>query len=109
MARIAPRAVNWRRYGVILLLLAMNQGIADNSEPGDPLTDQEPQGRALLKKFCSQCHGPPSPSSHAPGEWKNIVLRMHNHRTMKGYEAMSPLQIEQLTAYLDENAKGSGS
>jgi len=63
----------------------------------------------LFKKFCTPCHGLPSPESHAPGEWRSIIFRMQNHRLKRGYKPLNENEIELLVNYLDQQASKQGN
>ena len=61
-------------------------------------------GKALLKKYCSQCHAPPSANSHKPGQWKNIILRMQIHRQRRGYKPLPKPDIIILDQFLSQTS-----
>jgi len=60
-------------------------------------------GPALLKKYCSQCHGPPTAKNRQSGHWKNVILRMQNHRLKRGFKLLSEIEINALILYLNQN------
>ena len=72
-----------------------------------PLPEVNTAGAQLLEKYCSDCHLPPHPDLHAQGEWKNVVLRMSHHRTMRGYHTLSDEELITLTDYLEKHASRS--
>lgn len=94
--------------GVLLVSLLL-VGCTGNDDIGKSGKGHYPQpssqGAKLLKRFCSECHAPPFPSTHRAGEWPNIVLRMQQHRVSKVLTPMTKAQIRELTAYLQHNAK----
>lgn len=44
--------------------------------PSSELPDPESRGARLLTRYCSQCHGIPSPASHSATDWDPTVRRM---------------------------------
>jgi len=42
----------------------------------DSLPDHSSEGAMLLEKYCSQCHGIPSPASHSSSDWIPVFRRM---------------------------------
>jgi cytochrome c5 len=42
----------------------------------DSLPDPDSEGAILLVKYCSQCHGIPSPASHNSNDWIPVLRRM---------------------------------
>lgn len=55
------------------------------------LPDAESPGAQLVARYCSQCHGIPSPASHSAADWESTLRRMlvhmergHHMRSMGG-------------------------
>lgn len=59
----------------------------------------------MVKKFCSDCHAPPSPLAHTAEEWPNVLYRMQERRRMKAYELMSEHELDVTLKYLQQFAK----
>jgi len=59
-------------------------------------------GKSLLKKYCSQCHGPPRAKRRKPGHWNSTLVRMQNLRMKRGYKIIPKTEIIQLRKYLDQ-------
>ncbi|NOY63195.1 MAG: hypothetical protein GXP10_08625 [Gammaproteobacteria bacterium] len=98
--------LGWVTVAISTMLL-VGCSLENEGSPRKALPESNSPGAQLLKKFCSNCHAPPQPAIHNHGEWKNIVLRMEDHRIMNGEEHMTASQIEQLSGYLDKHAGGS--
>lgn len=95
-----------RRVLLVSLLLVGCTGNDDVEKIGESHYPQpSSHGAKLLKHFCSECHAPPFPSTHTAEEWPNVVLRMQQHRVSKVLTPMTKAQIQELTAYLQHNAK----
>ncbi|MDH5300283.1 MAG: cytochrome c [Gammaproteobacteria bacterium] len=86
----------------VLALVACEQ--PKQFSPSKDLPEPDSEGAKVLMDFCSQCHAPPKPSTHLKGEWRNVVLRMQNHRLMESMDTLSEQQIASLVAYLDKHA-----
>ena len=80
-------------------------GVLPPAIPPEQLPDPESEGARVLKRYCIQCHGLPSPGLHAPAEWPAIVNRMqdrilrlsdHERATIK----VVALNTEEITAVL---------
>ena len=69
------------------------------------LPEPESQGAQMLKKFCSDCHAPPSPMVHSAKEWPNVIYRMQENRRMKAYEMIGEPEQTILLDYLKKFAK----
>ena len=75
--------------------LSMNTGqISTDSEAPSP-----------LKKWCSDCHAPPKPTSHKAQEWPNIVARMQDHRITEGLVKIDEQNLSNLVNYLQSHAQ----
>ena len=59
----------------------------------------------LLHEWCSDCHAPPQADSHPPAEWPNIVMRMQDHRVVKGLPAIPEKEMESVISYLQDHAQ----
>jgi hypothetical protein len=59
----------------------------------------------LLHEWCTDCHAPPQPDSHAPREWPNIVMRMQDHRIVKGLAAIPQTEMDNVIGYLQTHAQ----
>lgn len=96
-----------RTVGVLILAMLFLGGCAKEAEVAvqTALPDPESNGAKLVKNFCSQCHGPPRPASHAAKEWPNILTRM-NDRRMK--LAMKPFSDVERVIILDYMQKHAG-
>ncbi len=69
------------------------------------LPEPESEGAQLVKKFCSDCHAPPSPLVHTAEEWPNVLYRMQERRRMKAYTLMLEQEQEQVLNYLQQFSK----
>lgn len=49
------------------------------------LPDPTSTGAQLVSRYCSQCHGIPSPASHAAAEWEGTLRRMVMHMERGGH------------------------
>ncbi|MFW6080143.1 MAG: c-type cytochrome [Gemmatimonadota bacterium] len=91
-------------------------------EPED-LPDAGSRGARLVARYCSQCHGIPSPRRHAAADWEPVARRMflrmeHMARMgrmgrmrgrrmpmhMRGVEAPTAAERGQILAYLQAHA-----
>jgi len=70
------------------------------------LPEPASEGAQVMKKFCSDCHAPPSPATHTAEEWPNVVYRMQERRRMKAYQMMDEHEHALLLDYLIKFAKG---
>ncbi len=72
-----------------------------------PLPDEQSAGAILMKERCGQCHGAPSPSVHTAEHWPSVIYRMQNRMTQKGMRALNADELNTLTDYLRQYAKGA--
>jgi len=91
--------------------------------PASELPDPESRGARLVARYCSQCHGIPSPKRHAPEDWEATARRMFRrmdhmqhmrgmggmmgggmHRGMMDVAAPSADEERAVVAYLREHA-----
>ena len=63
------------------------------------------EGAQMVKKFCSDCHAPPSPLVHTAKEWPNVIYRMQERRRMKAYDLIPEPERIILLEYLEKFAK----
>ncbi len=78
--------------------LSSAEATAKLPEPGSP-------GAQILKRYCGDCHGPPSPHAHRSDEWANVIYRMQNHRVMRAMNPVPEKEYQQLLAYLKKHAR----
>ncbi|ALP51741.1 hypothetical protein Tel_00505 [Candidatus Tenderia electrophaga] len=69
------------------------------------LPASDSKGAQLMKKYCSDCHAPPSPAAHTAKEWPNVIYRMQERRRMKAYTLIDENEERLLLDYLKEFAK----
>lgn len=93
--------------------------------PESELPDRESRGARLVTRYCSQCHGIPSPRRHAPEDWEATARRMFRrmdhmqrmggmggmmgggmHDRMMDVAAPSADEERAIVAYLQEHAMG---
>lgn len=86
--------------GLLLVACELPQG-----ETKITLPAPESSGAKLVKKFCSDCHAPPSPLAHTAKEWPNVLYRMQERRRMNAYSLMLDHELEQMLDYLQQFAK----
>jgi len=67
--------------------------------------DVKPGSNDLLDKWCNDCHVPPLTNSHPPAEWQGIVMRMQNHRIVKGMLPIPEQEIDRIIHYLQTHAQ----
>jgi len=82
---------------------------SNNDHPAQVLDDipnLDSVGGKVFKKFCSSCHGLPSPTVHKADEWPNVIERMQTHRVKNAYLPLSNDEKKELINYLQENAAG---
>ena len=96
--------------GIAISLIIMSAAGCGNSGPsGKAASAAEPPNIAdappILRKWCSDCHAPPSPKSHTSQEWPNVVARMQTHRSMQGLANISNQDLKNLINYLESHAK----
>ena len=55
----------------------------------------EPQsaGAKLVKQYCTQCHGLPSPAQHTADAWPAVVARMQGHMRETSNSGTMPIRI----------------
>ena len=94
------RCVSIVLLGMLLTACELPQG-----ESKITLPEPESPGAKLVKKFCSDCHAPPSPKVHTAKEWPNVIYRMQEHRRMNAYSPMLDHELEQMLDYLQQFAK----
>ena len=58
------------------------------------LPDPDSRGAGLLSRYCSQCHGIPSPRLHTAPEWSNVLTRMVKRMSKMELGGMGMMQIE---------------
>ncbi len=128
-----PGGGSVKRLAVILALLApLNaceegrrpfwMGAARNELPAGiapgELPDSDSRGARLVARYCSQCHGIPSPTRHSADEWASVARRMFRrsdhmssmrgmHRRMAGLEAPSRDARREIVSYLRRHAMAS--
>ena len=93
------------RLLVVLLALVLTACEPPQTESRISLPAPDSDGAQLLKKFCSDCHAPPSPLAHTAKEWPNVVYRMQERRRMKTYELIGEDEQAILIEYLETFAK----
>ena len=59
--------------------------------------------------FCAECHAPPDPGQHSPGEWPAVVKRMEGYMAAQGKPAPSPAELQSILAYLEGNSHAPAS
>ena len=69
------------------------------------LPEPESEGAQVLRRFCSDCHAPPSPLVHTAKEWTNVIYRMQERRRMKAFELIGEPERIKLLEYLQKFAK----
>ena len=92
-----------------LISLLMIAGCGPGGQPGKDAnaaqlsknTDAPP----LLRKWCSDCHAPPSPETHQAQEWLNVVARMQMHRSTQGLAPINKQDMDDIVTYLRAHAK----
>lgn len=90
--------------------------------PAEQLPEPDSRGARLVARYCSQCHGIPSPRRHAEEDWEATVRRMVRRmdhmagmmgrgmmRGMRGggmmdVEAPSSAEARRILAYLEEHS-----
>jgi cytochrome c5 len=91
--------------------------------PAADLPEPDSRGARLVARYCSQCHGIPSPRRHAPEDWEATARRMFRrmdhmqhmrgmggmmgggvHRGMRDVAAPSADEERAILAYLREHA-----
>lgn len=87
-------------FALLLAACELPQGESKISLP-----EPESAGAKLVKKFCSDCHAPPSPMAHTADEWPNVLYRMQERRRMKAYSLMLEHEQEQMLDYFQRFAK----
>jgi len=79
----------------------------------DPVQLPEPDtaGSKLVTKYCTQCHGLPSPKQHSAAGWPTTVARMNTrmqwmsrNNSPMNVEAPSEEELTTLTSYLEKHA-----
>jgi len=72
----------------------------------------EPQsaGAKLVKQYCTQCHGLPTPAQHTADAWPAVVARMQAHMRETSNNGTIPLiipsqsKIDEIIGYLQKHA-----
>jgi len=72
----------------------------------------EPQstGAKLVKQYCIQCHGLPSPAQHTADAWSAVVPRMQGHMRETSNNGKMPIRIpsqstiKEIIDYLQKHA-----
>jgi len=96
-------------YRMIFYMLAA--GMMGCSHEQGNLTDQaalvggKQESHELLQTWCADCHAPPQLNSHPLSEWPSIVMRMQNHRIVKGMTAIPEPEIDNIISYLQTHAQ----
>lgn len=62
-------------------------------------------GAEAVRKYCTGCHGAPSPTAHTAPEWPNVLYRMQRNREKRGLNPIPKSEFELIGNYLRENAK----
>jgi len=69
------------------------------------LPEPKSEGAQMMKKYCADCHAPPSPLVHTAKEWPNVIYRMQERRRMKAYDLIAEPEQIILLEYLEKYAK----
>ncbi len=93
------------RFGFFVLALFLSACELPQENTRVKLPEPESEGAQMVKKFCSDCHAPPSPLAHTAKEWPNVIHRMQERRRMKAYELMSEHELGVTLKYLQQFAK----
>jgi len=93
------------RLLVVLLGLLVAGCELPQSETRISLPEPDSQGAQMMRKFCSDCHAPPSPLVHSAKEWPNVIYRMQERRRMKAYEMIGEPERTILLDYLQKFSK----
>ena len=93
------------RLFVLLFVLLVAGCELPQTESKISLPEPESEGAQLVKKFCSDCHAPPSPMVHTAKELPNVIYRMQERRRMKAYELIGDSERAVLLEYLEKFAK----
>lgn len=76
------------------------------------LPDPQSQGVKLVNRYCTQCHGLPTPVLHSDIGWPPVINRMNirmewmnlNNSKM-GIFAPTPAELKTITEYMQKNAR----
>jgi len=93
------------RLLIVLFALAVGACESLQSENKIVLPASDSDGAHMVKKYCSDCHAPPSPLTHTAKEWPNVLYRMQEHRRMKAYGLIGEGEQAILLEYLETYAK----
>jgi hypothetical protein len=93
----------------IPLVMISVAGCGNSAQPGNEAKTTQLakniDAPPLLRKWCSDCHAPPSPKSHRAQEWLNVVAVMQMHRSTQGLAKINSQDLENLVSYLQSHAK----
>jgi len=59
----------------------------------------------LLMERCGGCHSVPAPASKSPGEWADVLERMHANALLAGLMPSSTSERELIVGYLERHAR----
>ena len=94
---------------ILIFALVLAACEAPTPPPQFPLPDAASPGARIVQAKCSQCHGPPQPSSHTAVEWPGVIDRMQMHRAQKAYTPLTAEEREVLLQYMRTYARGAAS
>lgn len=93
------------RFALFVLVLFLSACDLPQATSKVELPDPQSEGAQFVQKFCSDCHAPPSPSTHTAEEWPNIIYRMQERRRMKAFVLIGEHEQAVMLKYLQQHAK----
>jgi mono/diheme cytochrome c family protein len=71
----------------------MGPGIMGPGIMGQAVPEPRSAGAKLVKQYCTQCHGLPSPAQHTADDWPAVVVRMQVHMRETNNNGTMPIRI----------------
>lgn len=85
----------------------MGRMMGDSFPPGvrrADLPEPESRGADLLERYCTTCHGLPSPELHTADEWPGVVERMRGNMEQLGRPVIPSEAMMTVVRYLQAHA-----
>ncbi len=78
---------------------------ADTTAASNAQTAEVDAAESAFRRTCATCHTLPDPRRHTAREWPAIIVRMERHMTSRGIPPPPDEVLEEITAYLQRNAR----
>ena len=88
----------------------MGPGMMGPGIRGQVVPEPQSAGAKLVKQYCTQCHGLPTPAQHTADAWPAVVARMQAHMQETSNNGTMPIRIpsqskvKEIIGYLQKHA-----